>query len=264
MTLSNKRDNNAYGLSQALMDVMPAPIIAKRNPTTSDKARLGQQWLNTSTQGYYICAKVAANSATWVPATAGAADYVAAGTVVSGTTMTCGTGLTVTTGGITSTGTIANTGAITATTSIAASTTLASGTTLTVGTTAVIGTGLTVTTGGITSTGTIANTGAITATTTITAGTNLAATAGSVTAGTTVTATLGNITATNGDFVCTAATKGFRFNTTGPKIVSGAGSPDASVTAPQGSIYLRTDGAADTILYVNTDGTTAWTALTST
>lgn len=258
MTLSNKRDNNAYGLSQALMDVMPAPIIAKRNPTTSDKARLGQQWLNTATQGYYICAKVAANSATWVPATASANSYTAATTVTSGTTMTCGTGLTVTTGGITSTGTIANTGAITATTSITSGTSVVSGTTMT------CGTGLTVTTGGITSTGTIANTGAITATTTITAGTNLAATAGSVTAGTTVTATLGNITATNGDFVCTAATKGFRFNTTGPKIVSGAGSPDASVTAPQGSIYLRTDGAADTILYVNTDGTTAWTALTST
>ncbi len=51
----------------------------------------------------------------------------------------------------------------------------------------------------------------------------------------------------------------------GPCILSGTGSPNGSVTAPQGSIYLDTAGAsADAILYVNTNGATAWTALTST
>lgn len=62
---------------------------------------------------------------------------------------------------------------------------------------------------------------------------------------------------------------GFGVNATadgslGVRIVTGTGTPNAVVTAPQGSIFLRTDGAADTILYVNTNGITAWTALTST
>lgn len=46
-----------------------------------------------------------------------------------------------------------------------------------------------------------------------------------------------------------------------PTITTGAGAPTA--TRPRGSVYLRTDGAADTTLYVNTDGGTTWTALTS-
>jgi len=48
-------------------------------------------------------------------------------------------------------------------------------------------------------------------------------------------------------------------------LLSGTGSPNTVVTAAKGSVFLRTDGAsADEVLYVNTDGTTAWTALTST
>lgn len=45
-------------------------------------------------------------------------------------------------------------------------------------------------------------------------------------------------------------------------ITSGAGAPTASAT--KGSIYLRTDGTADTTLYVNASGSTTWVALTST
>lgn len=44
------------------------------------------------------------------------------------------------------------------------------------------------------------------------------------------------------------------------KILYGSGAP--SMSAPDGSIYLRTNGAADTTLYVRAGGT--WTALTST
>lgn len=47
-------------------------------------------------------------------------------------------------------------------------------------------------------------------------------------------------------------------------IIVGTGSPNTSVTAPQGSVFLNVAGGADTILYVNTNGATAWTALTST
>lgn len=46
-------------------------------------------------------------------------------------------------------------------------------------------------------------------------------------------------------------------------VLSGAGSPDTLVTAPAGSMYLRSDpaGAASRI-YVNTDSATAWTNVT--
>lgn len=46
------------------------------------------------------------------------------------------------------------------------------------------------------------------------------------------------------------------------KIVSGSGSPEAVVTAPIGSLFLRTDGSTSTTLYVKTSGAgnTGWTA----
>ena len=56
-------------------------------------------------------------------------------------------------------------------------------------------------------------------------------------------------------------------NSNGNQVVSwivGTGSPDGVVSAGQGSLFSRVNGTADTMLYVNTDGATAWTALTST
>lgn len=47
-------------------------------------------------------------------------------------------------------------------------------------------------------------------------------------------------------------------------IRSGSGSPNTSVTAAKGSLYLRTDGSSvSTRAYINTDGSTAWTAVTT-
>lgn len=44
------------------------------------------------------------------------------------------------------------------------------------------------------------------------------------------------------------------------RIITGAGSPDTVVTAPAGSIFLRTDPAGATSrMYINTDSATAWT-----
>ena len=45
-------------------------------------------------------------------------------------------------------------------------------------------------------------------------------------------------------------------------IKSGTGSPEGVVSAPVGSLYLRTDGGANTTLYVKESGasTTGWTA----
>ncbi len=47
-----------------------------------------------------------------------------------------------------------------------------------------------------------------------------------------------------------------------PYVVAGSGAPSAS--APKGSLYLRTDGSTtNDRAYINTNGTTAWTALTT-
>jgi hypothetical protein len=48
---------------------------------------------------------------------------------------------------------------------------------------------------------------------------------------------------------------------TAPSVSVGSGAP--TDTKPQGSIYLRSDGAADTVVYVNTNGATAWSPLTA-
>jgi len=62
----------------------------------------------------------------------------------------------------------------------------------------------------------------------------------------------GTITATNGYFVGSG----------GIKISTGTGTPEGAVTAPVGSLFLRSDGGATTTLYVKTSGTgnTGWTA----
>jgi hypothetical protein len=47
---------------------------------------------------------------------------------------------------------------------------------------------------------------------------------------------------------------------TAPTISTGTGAP--STTQPRGSVYLRSDGAQDTTVYINTDGAATWAALT--
>jgi hypothetical protein len=46
----------------------------------------------------------------------------------------------------------------------------------------------------------------------------------------------------------------------GPNIYFGSGAP--SITAPAGSLYLRSDGSTGTTrAYINTTGSTTWTAI---
>jgi hypothetical protein len=50
--------------------------------------------------------------------------------------------------------------------------------------------------------------------------------------------------------------------TTGGQIHTGSGSPETNISAPVGSLYMRTDGGAGTSLYVKESGTgnTGWVA----
>lgn len=46
------------------------------------------------------------------------------------------------------------------------------------------------------------------------------------------------------------------------KLLVGSGAP--AIAAPQGSMFLRTDGSSvSTRLYINTTGSTTWTAVTT-
>jgi len=48
--------------------------------------------------------------------------------------------------------------------------------------------------------------------------------------------------------------------TTGIQILGGSGNPNGSVTAPKGSLWLRTNGSStSTRAYINTDSSTTWT-----
>lgn len=62
--------------------------------------------------------------------------------------------------------------------------------------------------------------------------------------------------------VTVTAANGIAWGSSGPKIISGSGAPESSVTAPVGSLYLRTGGGASTTLYVKESGTgnTGWIA----
>lgn len=97
-----------------------------------------------------------------------------------------------------------------------------------------------------------------------TTGTAHATTVGSTTAGSTLvlnTPTGTDVAAANGLSVTTAG-RGLSLPG-GVLVLSGAGSPDTAVTAPAGSLYLRTDPAGATSrAYINTDSATAWTNIT--
>lgn len=54
----------------------------------------------------------------------------------------------------------------------------------------------------------------------------------------------------------------FGSDASGPRVHAGSGTPEGAVTAPVGSIYMRSDGGASTSLYVKESGTgnTGWVA----
>jgi hypothetical protein len=56
-----------YGLTQALENVFPIPIVAKRAPTTADTGyQIGQIWVYVAMNAPYILTSVLAGSATWL------------------------------------------------------------------------------------------------------------------------------------------------------------------------------------------------------
>lgn len=97
-----------------------------------------------------------------------------------------------------------------------------------------------------------ANTGAITVTATLGAATSVAS----------VSAT-GNITADSGTAPAAGGMAAFLASSTADLgVYVGSGAP--TVSAAKGSLYLRTDGTTtNNRAYINTDGATTWTAITT-
>lgn len=59
-----------------------------------------------------------------------------------------------------------------------------------------------------------------------------------------------------------SAAASVRIGASGPGVFVGSGAP--TVSAPQGSLYLRTDGSSSsTRAYINSDGSTGWVAVTT-
>lgn len=64
--------------------------------------------------------------------------------------------------------------------------------------------------------------------------------------------------------ICEFRPNGFYFDTSGPRLLFGSSSPENVVTAPIGSIFMRTDGSATSTIYQKASGagSTGWLALT--
>ena len=114
ITMGVKRNTISvgYGITNALQNLAPQPIISTRNPTTADQAELGTEWVNKSTNAVFFLTSVVGGVATWSAASGGAGSFssvtatttVTAGTgVVAGTTVTAAGDITSTAGNITAT-----------------------------------------------------------------------------------------------------------------------------------------------------------------
>lgn len=274
MALDNIRNNRVYGMDEALSVMAPRPIVSRRNPTTNDKAPIGQMWVNRTTGIVWVLAQIVANSYNWYQAASVAVNLAVAGALTVGTTATIGTGLTVTAGGLTVTagGATVTAGGLTVTaggievtagdcnltfgnfTTVAGNVHLTLGSVLTdAGNLATTLGDIFTTAGGIYST--LGNITAVHGNIVATLG-NIIATAGNITA------TLGNITATNGDIVISTATKGITLP--GPvRIITGAGVPANGLAVNVGDMYINTTAAAiNTRVYIAT-AAGAWTTLTT-
>jgi len=66
----------AYGLSQALINVFPVPIVSpSANPTTSNFAQIGTVWINKSANAAFILTSIVSNSANWINLVGGAGVF---------------------------------------------------------------------------------------------------------------------------------------------------------------------------------------------
>lgn len=89
-----QRRITGYGVGSPKILLASPPVVAERNPATSDlNYSLGQIWLNRSTANVYILKAISAGSATWDPF-AGASTESGTATLALGTVTVAHTGIT--------------------------------------------------------------------------------------------------------------------------------------------------------------------------
>lgn len=72
---TNRRSQVGYGFSEALPKLFAAPIVATRNPTTRDRAEVGQTWVNTSTNVVFTLTSITGGVVTWTDTAGGAGVF---------------------------------------------------------------------------------------------------------------------------------------------------------------------------------------------
>jgi len=75
----------AGGLDDALQNLAPQPVPAKRDPTTSDTAPIGTEWCNTLTKSVFFLASISNGQANWVNVAGGSGTFT--NLTVTGTTL---------------------------------------------------------------------------------------------------------------------------------------------------------------------------------
>lgn len=242
---------NLYGFPGPITSGAPKPVIANRAPTVNDHYPLGTPWIwpvtsTNATATTWIAASANAGATTWNLNEAGGG-----GGVFSTLTSTGQTTLATLTAG-----TANSFGNANGATSVA----LISGS------------------GGISlagNTGTVGITGNLFGVAAVTAINTTLANSTSIASGTnTGTLTLGNTTgnttihgdvtldSTSATLILSSATSFIGFG--GIEILAGAGDPSGALTAPKGSLFLNTTGSSvNTRAFINTNGATTWTAITT-
>ena len=78
----------AYGLTQPLLAIFPAPIVANRAPLTSDFAQIGTLWINKSVNSVFVLTSIVSNAAVWeLLSTSGAGGFFSSLLVAPGPTV---------------------------------------------------------------------------------------------------------------------------------------------------------------------------------
>jgi hypothetical protein len=77
MAVNRRTPTVGYGLADALQNLSPRPIIARRAPLATDSAELGTMWVNELTNAYWILASITAGASAWVAQTANIANVAA-------------------------------------------------------------------------------------------------------------------------------------------------------------------------------------------
>jgi len=295
MPIKRTRSNSLYGYPNPQSNQFPDPIVTNRAPTTADHCEPGQIWVDQTANAAYYDVKTVGGLTTWVSAPSASVTSLTINpgdlTVTTGDVLVLAGNITApgaALGNVNVSGNFDQSGgdvafdstvdfAVTAASDITLSATgdvtiNASGSYIDIGT---AGDTSTINIGVSSSNRTVVignNTGTTSVTVDVGTGdldlgvsaTAHATNVGSTTAGATLvlnTPTGVNTVAANGLSV-TAAGRGLSLPG-GLLVLAGAGDPNTAVTAPIGSLFLRSDPAGATSrAYINTDAGTTWTNIT--